>query len=199
MLRIFAIVAVIGLVGLAIWRPAPRPPVASIATNPAPLPHHGSRRPALAPAGALVLVYVVGAVVRPGLYRLGPDARIADALHAAGGMRAGADTVAVNLAAHLADGEEIEVPLLGQPTQIGAGAKRQRTPRARKSAFIAIVDVNTASASALASVPGIGPTIAARIVEVRERDGPFATFDELLDVAGMSQSRLDRAQPHLRL
>jgi competence protein ComEA len=77
--------------------------------------------------------------------------------------------------------------------------KRSRSPRARAIKSAAIVDVNSASAQALASVPGLGAMIAARIVAIREQDGAFTTFDELLDVAGMTESRLARAQPYLRL
>jgi competence protein ComEA len=60
------------------------------------------------------------------------------------------------------------------------------------------VDVNAADAAELAAVPGIGRAVAARIVELREREGSFASLDELLDVAGMTQSRLERARSYLR-
>ena len=60
------------------------------------------------------------------------------------------------------------------------------------------VDVNAADAAELAAVPGIGRAIAARIVELREREGAFTSLDELLDVAGMTQTRLERARPYLR-
>jgi competence protein ComEA len=145
------------------------------------------------------LVYVVGAVRHPGLYRVAAGARIDDAVRAAGGLGADADPAAVNLAAHTSDGDEIAVPLLGQLTQSALNTKRSRSAHARTSKSSGIVDVNSASAQALASVPGLGATIAARIVAIREQDGAFTTFDELLDVAGMTESRLARAQPYLRL
>jgi competence protein ComEA len=201
MVRVLIVVAVAALIALAIWHPAPRAPVAvsaepsavTIATR-----RHVRRGAGTAPA-AVAVVYVVGAVVRPGLYRVAEDARIDDAVRAAGGLRAGADPAGVNLAAHATDGDEIFVPLLGESTRLTSSAKRTRTPRTRSAKTHAIVDVNTASAVALASVPGIGATVAARIVEVRESDGAFTTFDELLDVAGMTQARLDRAMPFLHL
>ena len=143
------------------------------------------------------VVYVAGAVRRPGLYQLRAGARADDAVRSAGGFRADADTAAVNLAAHVADGDEVYVGMLGAPTPRTVSARRSRT-KSNKSANI-VVDLNTASTEELARVPGIGATLAARIVDVRERDGAYATFDELLDVAGMTASRLDRAQPYLRI
>jgi competence protein ComEA len=134
------------------------------------------------------------------LYRVAADARVNDAVRAAGGLRPDADPAGINLAARTNDGDEIAVPLLGQPAQERLNTKRTRPSRSRAAKKIpAIVDVNTASAQALASVPGIGAMIAARIVQVREEEGAFTTYDELLDVAGMTDSRLARAQPYLRL
>lgn len=200
MVRALIIVAVVGLAALAIWHPAPQAPVA---TGGAPsVPAVGTRRHLKGPSSSAssgTVVYVVGAVVRPGLYHLAENARIDDAVRAAGGFGAGADPAGVNLAARTNDGDEIDVPLLGESARSTSSTKRSRTPRTRKTKTHAIVDVNTAPVDALASVPGIGATVAARIVEIRERDGAFTTFDELLDVAGMTQSRLDRALPFLHL
>ena len=96
-----------------------------------------------------------------------------------------------------ADGEEIYVPVAGETPRT-----RSREPHRRRRTATpppdGSVDVNTADAAELAAVPGIGRAIAARIVEVRERDGSFASLDELLDVAGMTQTRLERARPYLR-
>jgi competence protein ComEA len=79
-------------------------------------------------------------------------------------------------------------------------AKRTRSTRTRRTTKShAVVNVNSADETQLAPVPGIGVTIAARIVAVREQEGAYQTFDELLDVAGMTQSRLDRALPYLQL
>lgn len=79
--------------------------------------------------------------------------------------------------------------------------KRRRYPRARhrRSAFTGTVDVNLASIQQLANVPGIDAAIASRIVAVRQIEGRFTDLDELLDIAGLSSSRFDRAQPYLRL
>ncbi|HTU69317.1 MAG TPA: ComEA family DNA-binding protein [Candidatus Baltobacteraceae bacterium] len=201
MVRIGILAALALLIAAAIWHPAPRPPLAEPAVSPAPTHVHPRRRVRGGPAAdAVTLVYVVGAVKRSGLYRLPPGARIDDAVRAAGGLLPKADPAAVNLAAHVEDGDEIQVPLLGQSTRIAANTKRSRSARSRSRAKTHdVVDVNTASAAQIATVPGIGATIAARIVAVREAEGAYASFDQLLDVAGMTESRLERAQPYLHL
>lgn len=198
MFRALIVVGVAGLVALAIWHPAPHPPVV-VNAEPTAFVSARHARPNASPAPSRVVVYVVGAVARPGLYQIAAGARVDDAVRAAGGFHAGADTAGVNLAAHAGDGDEILVPMLGQSTRSTSATKRARTPRTRTSKAHAVVDVNTAPPEVLASVPGIGAVVAARIVEIRERDGAFATFDELLDVAGMTRSRLDRALPFLHL
>ncbi len=198
MLRALVVVAVVGLIAVAVWHPAPPPALtAAGAPSTTPMPRHLHRALSASTGGAIV--YVAGAVVRPGLYHIVDGARVDDAVRSAGGFAPGADPSAVNLAARAGDGDEIFVPLLGESSRSTSPAKRMRTPRARTAKTHAIVDVNTASAAELASVPGIGATVAARIVAIRERDGAFTTYDELLDVAGMTQSRLDRAQPFLHL
>jgi competence protein ComEA len=116
-------------------------------------------------------------------------------------MLADADAVAVNLAAKLGDGDEIAVPALGESParrRVPMPARRSsRRPRGAASPSPASVDVNVAGAAQLARVPGIGPAIAQRIVAVRDRDGPFGSLDELLDVNGMTASKLDRAGAYL--
>lgn len=82
---------------------------------------------------------------------------------------------------------------------------RRRRPRhktwhrKRHRAWNGIADVNTAGAALLGRVPGIGPAVAARIVELRDEEGAYTSLDQLLDVAGMSESRLSRARPYLTL
>lgn len=133
-------------------------------------------------------MYVAGAVAHPGLYRLPSGARADDAVERAGGMRADADPAAVNLAERVSDGEEIRVLRLGEI----APALSRRSKRKRASPAPAQpVDLNAADAQSLASIPGIGPTLAERIVAYRNLNGPFGSLDELADVAGMTQRRID--------
>ena len=116
----------------------------------------------------LVIIDVAGAVAHPGVYRLASGARIADALDAAGGMTADADQVALNKAAPVRDGQRIYVPRPGETVPAGsAGSDAQLK-----------IDVNHATAAELEALPGIGPTLAARIV--RSRGGrPFTRIEEL--------------------
>ncbi|HEY5427121.1 MAG TPA: helix-hairpin-helix domain-containing protein [Candidatus Tumulicola sp.] len=205
--RIALVAGALLLAAFALWHPAPQPAFQTVA---APSPARLSNATAGRGRGsrgrgdpADEVVYVAGAVRHPGLYRVRAGDRAADAIARAGGLSATADASGVNLAARAVDGVEIYVPVAGE-----AATTRSRMPRthssgerassARASIAPASVDVNVADARALGSVPGIGRSIAARVVEMRERYGAFASFDELLDVAGMTQTRLDRAAPFLR-
>ncbi len=197
MKRILAVLAGLIIVAVVIWRP----PAANVATafamqSASPIaPRHVRRNQRFAAVDNVV--YVAGAVVHPGLYHLRDGARADDAVRSAGGLRPDADTGAINLAAHVADGDEVYVAVLGAPTPRPARARRTR--ETKKKRVTDIFDLNTATPTQLATIPGIGATLAARIVEVRERDGAYETFDELLDVAGMTASRLARAEPYLRI
>lgn len=193
--RILPVCLAVCVAVFLIWHPAAPTPLAAAGT-PAPAPDRHPRPGPRAPQGDAV-VYVAGAVVRPGLYRLHSGARADDAVRRAGGFLADADRGALNLAAHVADGDEVFAPVLGGPTPRAAG-RRSRTPATKKTTA-AVVNVNVATAAELATVPGIGVTLAARIVDVRERDGAYTSFDQLLDVAGMTPARLERVEPHLTI
>ncbi|MBV8356272.1 MAG: ComEA family DNA-binding protein, partial [Candidatus Eremiobacteraeota bacterium] len=144
-----------------------------------------------------VVVYVAGAVKRPGLYHLRGGQRDAQAVALAGGFTSGAENGGVNLAQRAEDGDEIYVPAAGETRHVRASQRHGRR-HARTVPASGSIDVNAADAGELAAVPGIGRAIAQRIVELRQREGNFASLDELLDVAGMTQSHLDRARPYLR-
>lgn len=122
-------------------------------------------------AGRHIVVDVAGAVRHPGLYRLAPGTRIADAVALAGGATRKADLISVNLAAPLADGEQVIVD--------GAGASAP-----------AQVDLNSANAEQLDTLPGIGPQTAEKIVAFRQAHGPFRSLDELDAVPGIGPSRI---------
>jgi competence protein ComEA len=130
-------------------------------------------------AKAKLVVDVAGAVRRPGLYRLEPGARVADALAAAGGATRRANVDAVNLAAPLADGLQVVVPLRG-----AAGAS-PGSPSAT-----APVDLNSASVEQLDALPGIGPSTAQKIVDYRQAHGAFHSLEELDAVPGIGAGRI---------
>jgi competence protein ComEA len=131
-----------------------------------------------------VVVDVVGAVRRPGLYRLAQGSRIADALTRAGGATAKADLAQVNLAAPLADGEQVVVPRRGVAA---AGAASGSAGGAA-----APVQLSTATLEQLDSLPGVGPVTAQKILDYRQKHGAFQSVDELDAVPGIGPKRLDQ-------
>ena len=147
-----------------------------------PIPTAASTRPVPA---ALMYVDVVGAVRRPGLYRLPHGARIADALTRAGGPTRRAQLDLVNLAAPVADGEQIVVPRRGSG---GAAAG----PVAGGGAAAGPVHLSTATLEQLDALPGIGPVTAQKILDYRQQHGAFSSVEELDAVPGIGPARLDQ-------
>ena len=142
-----------------------------------------------------VVVHVAGAVASPGLYRLGGDARVADALDAAGGPAADADLDALNLAAKVADGERVYVARRGEvpPAAVAAsGASGAGAPAGP-------LDLNSATAEQLEDLPGVGPATAAAIVAYRQEKGRFRSVDELLEVRGIGEAKLAAIRPKVRV
>ena len=133
-----------------------------------------------------VLVHVVGAVRRPGLYRVRDGARIADAVARAGGATRKADLALINLAAPVADGAQVVVPRR-QAAVSGGGAG----PGAA-SGPPGPVHLNTATLEDLDALPGVGPTTAQRILDYRQEHGAFSSVDELDAVPGIGPARLEQ-------
>ena len=153
---------------------APLPPSPGLGAGATEAPH------------ARVVVDVVGAVRRPGLYRLAQGSRIADALARAGGATPKAELAQVNLAAPLADGEQVVVPKRGvpgaAPPAVGSSGS---TP-------VAPVQLSTATLEQLDSLPGVGPATAQKILDYRTKHGAFSSVDELDAVPGIGPKRLDQ-------
>jgi competence protein ComEA len=149
---------------------------------------------ALAPAApAAVVVDVAGAVRRPGVYRLPGGARVLDAVRRAR-PRPQADLAALNLAARLADGEQVVVPRRGQAA---APAAAGATPA--PGGTTAIVHLNSATLEQLEALDGIGPALAQRIVDYRTAHGGFRALEELDQVSGFGPARMAALRGHVAL
>ena len=137
----------------------------------------------------LLVIHVVGAVRRPGLYRLAEGARAADALSRAGGPTANADLEAIDLAALIADGQQVAVP---RRADMGAGPAPNPSPGACPAARAGPVHLNSATVEQLDALPGIGPSTAQKIVDYRQEHGAFRSVDELDAVSGIGLAKIDQ-------
>lgn len=152
-----------------------------------------------APTQAPIAVHVVGAVPRPGLYVFPEGARVQDAVDAAGGLLADANDTALNLAAPLEDGQQLDVPYNNgtEPDQTAStvdlpGAEEEtQDESSSENSDAELVNLNTATLEELDSLPGIGPTTAQKILDYREANGPFSTIEEIMDVSGIGPSTFE--------
>ena len=171
-----ALVVVVGVFALGVRTGAP-PPL----TLPRVASSTVEDRPTPTTEPVHVHVHVAGEVEVPGLYRAPEGSRVAELVEAAGGPTADGDVDRLNLAAVPRDGERIEVPAFGAPlsTRVEAAAD-------------ATIDVNVAAAGELEALPGIGPSLAAAIVQYRNRHGPFGSVNDLVAVPGIGPATVER-------
>ena len=134
--------------------------------------------------GAPIFVHVLGQVAHPGLYELREGDRVVDAIAAAGGTTDAADPAGVNLARLLNDGEQLVVPAVGEAPAAAPG-----------TASDGRVDLNTADATTLETLPRIGPAMAQRIIDWREQNGPITAVDDLLAVSGIGSKTVEALRP----
>jgi len=172
-----------------------------------------------------IAVYVCGAIRHVGVFRLAPGSRVVDAVTQAGGLAGDADPEAINLAEPLVDGMKIDVPKKGarpatysfdggsandDVASTGAsatGSSSHRSTHHRSSGRSGVsklqpgqsVDVNTASESDLERLPGVGPSLARRIIEYRQANGPFTTPDDLQNVSGIGSSKFAKMEAFIRV
>ena len=173
--------------------PAATAPAAAAPTGPAPVGENG----------AVVVVHVVGHVRRPGVRQLAAGSRVADAVTAAGGATSGADLSLLNLARLLLDGEQVRVPAHGDPPETtpggGTGAGGATGGAGSSGGTGAMVSLNTADATALDTLPGVGPVLAQRILDWRAEHGRFTSIDELGEVSGIGEKLLAQLSPLVTL
>lgn len=176
-------------IGAAWWllRPPPAPPEVSlpfVSTTVADLAVVSTST--TVPTG--LLVHVAGSVAAPGVHELPAGARVVDAIEAAGGLAPDADGARINLAAPLVDGERVYVPAVGEePPPVALGGVAGPSGASPTGP----VNLNTADASALEALPGVGPATAAAILEHRAKVGAFTAVDQLLDVPGIGEAKLE--------
>jgi competence protein ComEA len=164
----------------------------------------GTASPTAEPS--VIVVSVTGLVRHPGLVRLAPGARVADAIEAAGGVAGDGDLTGMNLAAHLADGSSVVVGTTGAGTVLGevgpptaGGSPVGGSVGALPPGTDGLVDLNTADAVALDALPGVGPVMAAAIVTYRQHHGPFTSVDQLQAIPGIGPARFAQIAPHVTL
>lgn len=217
------VTAVAALLAVGVWLNGYRStPTANSPVNPVGVsnqPGADPLEPRLFGQSAPVRVHVAGAVKKPGVYTLPGWSRVIDALKKAGGAAANADLDAINLADPIRDGEQIRIPVKGQPETLPAhqptpapapvpptvgGRGMGRYPfatgaatsgRAKKATPASPVNINTAGIEQLQTLPGVGPATAERIVQFRQEHGPFLKPEDLMNVKGIGEKKFARLQP----
>jgi competence protein ComEA len=216
----------------------PIPPLSAVPADPPETSRHSMSSTAIlatSPPDELV-VHIVGAVRRPGVYHLHSGARWDDAIHAAGGPTAQANTNAINLAARLTDGTQLYVPTRQQhpedhavaavplvpavstPTgapvatspiaspgksvsKAGSDGRSGRGGRSNKltSPDQGQIDLNTATAAELQRIPGIGPSMAERLIAYRQENGGFHSVEDLLQVSGIGEKKYEKMKSFVKV
>ncbi|GAA1758063.1 ComEA family DNA-binding protein [Nostocoides vanveenii] len=152
--------------------------------------------------GPPVIVHVVGQVARPGVVSLPAGSRVEDAVEKAGGATGKADLGAVNLARLCVDGEQIRIPKPGEVITAPGGSSPGGSPSGPSGSSGQAngkVSLNTADATALDTLPGVGPVLAQRILDWRAEHGRFSSIDELGEVSGIGEKLLAQLSPLVTL
>jgi len=142
-------------------------------------------------ASARLKVHIIGAVARPGLYEAEPGSRVADALALAGGATSAADLNQVNLAAKIADGQQLVVPEIGVAGTTGVAATGAGGSGASGAAKQP-VNLNSASQAQLEELDGVGPKTAQKIIEYRDAHGGFKSIEEMMEVPGIGPAKFEQ-------
>jgi competence protein ComEA len=158
---------------------------------------------------AAILVHVLGSVLHPGVYELAEGSRAVDAVTMAGGFAEGAEQASLNLARPLVDGEQLRVLAVGEaPPAVsgaagsgggGSGSPSSGAPAGSSGPAggspVALINLNSATALDLDTLPRIGPAMATRIITWRDENGPFASVDDLLQITGIGDKTFESLRP----
>ena len=193
-------------------RPAPGPGggVTSPTSSAGPASSGGATSGGDTAGSGQIVVDVDGAVAHPGLYKLPPDSRVQAALAAAGGLSPQADAHRINRATKLHDGQKLYVLSQGESTppqaaSSGQGCEGQACTSAEGGVAGSdpegqgLVNINTANATQLTQLPGVGPAIAQKIMDYRTANGPFTSVDDLTKVPGIGAAKLAQIKSHARV
>lgn len=193
LLGLLSALILVGGTEFLLRRPDPAPIVLHAPPTPAP-----TVTPLPTATPAPMIVFVSGAVVQPGIYGLPAAARVADAIAAAGGLTAEANAAIVNQAEPLWDGVQVHVPSLDttvtlapEPPSGVSGSEANGAMPPGQSSTGGLININTAAATELESLPGIGPSKAAAIIANR----PFTTVDDLERVPGIGARTIEQLRP----
>lgn len=184
------VVAALVVGGAALWYVRSLPASVAVEASVERGAQSGVVAEAPSPTPTAVIVHVAGWVRHPGVYELRQGDRVIDAIEMAGGAKSGADLTMVNLAAPLSDGQQIVVFKKGAAAGAGGG-QTGGAPGLGPGGAAPLVNLNTATLEQLESLPGIGPALAQRIIDHRHEHGPFRTVDDLLNVSGIGEKRLE--------
>lgn len=183
---------------------------AGLASSAGPVSSGGAASGGDTAGSGQIVVDVDGAVAHPGLYKLPPDSRVQAALAAAGGLSPQADAHRINRAAKLHDGQKLYVLSQGESTpplaaSSGQGCEGQACTSPDGGVAGSdpegqgLVNINTANATQLTQLPGVGPAIAQKIIDYRTANGPFTSVDDLTKVPGIGAAKLAQIKSHARV
>ena len=147
-----------------------------------------------------IKVHIMGAVQNEGIITLDENARVSDAVEAAGGLKEDADLNKINLAYILEDGMKIKIPSISDKEETDENEEKeiendeiiQVIPESSTKSTTSKININKAGQTELEMLPGIGPTIALKIVNYRNENGKFASIDGLKEVSGIGESKFEK-------
>jgi competence protein ComEA len=142
------------------------------------------------PTPSPLMIDISGAVAAPGVYQVSLDARVQDAVQLAGGLLPEANVSAVNMAARVMDGQKIIIPVVGEEVPLTKSSSMEEITGKASIEDLQPININTATQEELETLPGIGPSKAAAIIDYRSTNGPFTTVEDILQVTGIGEKTL---------